>query len=125
MAPGYEPAAGIRSFLSGTPPIIALSAVDAGVGVVAEAGIDAIRAKGIALTEYAIELADARLADLGVSVASPRDAARRGAHVALAHPDARRPDRRPDRAPRGPGLPPAGRHPVRPQPADHAVHRRL
>ena len=42
------------------------------------------------LTEFAIELVDARLADGGVSVASPRDPARRGAHVALAHPDAKR-----------------------------------
>ena len=88
MAAGYEPAAGIRSFLSGTPPVIALGAVDAGVEVVAEAGIDAIRTKGIALTEYAIELADARLARLGVSVASPREPERRGTHVALAHPRA-------------------------------------
>ena len=88
MAAGYEPAAGIRSFLSGTPPVIALGAVDAGVEVVAEAGIDAIRTKGIALTEYAIELADARLARLGVSVASPREPERRGSHVALAHPRA-------------------------------------
>ena len=54
------------------------------------AGIERIRAKGIALTEFAIELADERLAELGVSVASPRDPARRGAHVALAYPDARR-----------------------------------
>jgi kynureninase len=58
------------------------------VRVVAEAGIDAIRAKGIALTEFAIALTDSVLAPLGVSVASPRDAVRRGAHVALAHPDA-------------------------------------
>ncbi len=72
MGPGYEPAAGMRSFLSGTPPVIALAAVDAGVELVAEAGIDAIRTKGIALTEYAIELADARLAGLGVTVVSPR-----------------------------------------------------
>jgi kynureninase len=90
MAPGYEPADGIRSLLSGTPPVLALSAVDEGVGVVAEAGIERIRAKGIALTELAIELADARLADAGVTTASPRDPARRGAHVALAHPDAER-----------------------------------
>ena len=90
MAPGYEPADGIRSLLSGTPPVLALSAVDEGVGLVAEAGIQRIRAKGIALTELAIELADARLADAGVTIASPRDPARRGAHVALAHPDAER-----------------------------------
>jgi kynureninase len=90
MAPGYEPADGIRSLLSGTPPVLALSAVDEGVGLVAEAGIERIRAKGIALTELAIELADAQLADAGVTIASPRDPARRGAHVALAHPDAER-----------------------------------
>ena len=63
--------------------------MDEGVRLVAEAGIDAIRAKGIALTELAIVLADARLAEAGVSVASPRDPGRRGAHVALAHPGAR------------------------------------
>jgi kynureninase len=90
MAPGYEPAEGIRALLSGTPPVLALSAVDEGVALVAQAGIDRIRAKGIALTELAIELADARLARAGVRVDSPRDPRRRGAHVALAHPDAER-----------------------------------
>ena len=89
MAPGYEPADGMRRFLSGTPPILGLVAVDEGVRIVAEAGIGPIRGKGITLTELAIGLADARLAPLGVSVASPRDAAWRGAHVALAHPRAR------------------------------------
>jgi kynureninase len=90
MAPGYVPAPGIRGFLSGTPPILSLAAVQAGVALVADAGIDAIREKGIALTELAIELVDQRLADRGVTVASPRPASRRGAHVALAHPEARR-----------------------------------
>jgi kynureninase len=90
MAPGYEPAGGIRGLLSGTPPVLALGAVDEGVALVAEAGIGRIRAKGIRLTELAIELADARLAAAGVRIASPRNPARRGAHVALAHPDAKR-----------------------------------
>lgn len=88
MAPGYEPGAGMRGFLSGTPPILSLAAVAPGVALVAEAGIAAIREKGVALTEYAIELADARVSRRGVTIASPRDAERRGAHVALAHPDA-------------------------------------
>jgi kynureninase len=88
MEQGYEPAAGVRALLSGTPPILSLSAVDEGVKLVAEAGIDAIRAKGIALTRYAIELADELLGDHGVTIASPREDARRGAHVALAHPGA-------------------------------------
>jgi kynureninase len=90
MAHGYEPAGGAGALLSGTPPILSLSAVDEGVRLVAEAGIDAIRAKGIALTELAIELADERLAGFGVTIRSPRDPAHRGAHVALAHPDAER-----------------------------------
>ena len=85
MEQGYLPADGIRAFLSGTPPILALAALEAGVEIVERAGIERIRAKGIALTELAIALADTVPA---VAVASPRDAARRGAHVALAHPDA-------------------------------------
>jgi kynureninase len=90
MESGYLPSAGIQSWLSGTPPVLALAAVQEGVAVVAAAGIARIREKAVALTRYAIELADARLAGCGVAVASPRDPARRGAHVALAHPQARR-----------------------------------
>jgi kynureninase len=88
MEQGYVAADGVRALLSGTPPVLALSAVDEGVSLIDEAGIGAIRAKGIALTTYAIGLADAALAPFGVSVVSPRDERRRGAHVALAHPEA-------------------------------------
>jgi kynureninase len=89
MAQGYEPADGIGAILSGTPPVLALTAVQAGVELVIEAGIDAIRDKAVALTEFAILLADECLSPLGVTVGSPRDGARRGAHVALVHPQAR------------------------------------
>lgn len=89
MASGYVPAEGARAFLSGSPPVLALAAVDEGVRVVAEAGIGAIRTKAIELTELAVALADQHLSSLGVSVASPRDPGRRGAHVALAHPGAK------------------------------------
>jgi kynureninase len=90
MAQGYEPADGIVSMLSGTPPVLALTAVSAGTELVIEAGVAAIREKAIALTEFAIALADEWLEPLGVSVGSPRDGNRRGAHVALVHPQARR-----------------------------------
>jgi kynureninase len=88
MAPGYVPAEGIRAFLSGTPPVLALHAVAAGLELVERAGLEPIRAKGIALTELAIALADRWLAQFGVSVGSPREGSRRGAHVALIHPEA-------------------------------------
>ncbi len=89
MAEGYQPEQGITAMLSGTPPVIALAAVSAGADLVIEAGIDAIRRKAIQLTDYAIAVTDELLAPLGVSVGSPRDATRRGAHVALVHPAAR------------------------------------
>lgn len=89
MAPGYESAAGARRLLSGTPPVMGLVAVQQGAEIVSRAGIDPIRAKGIALTELAISLIDSRLAEFGVTVASPRESECRGAHVAIAHPDAR------------------------------------
>jgi kynureninase len=90
MAADYVPAPGIRRMLSGTPSVLGLFAVEEGVRLVAEAGIDAIRSKGIALTQCLIDLADEQLATYGVEVASPRDPDHRGAHVVLRHPDARR-----------------------------------
>jgi kynureninase len=90
MGPRFERRAGIGGWLVGTPGIIALSAVQAGIALTAEAGIDAIRAKGVALTEYAIDLLDAWLVPLGCSLGSPRVSSRRGAHVSIRHPDARR-----------------------------------
>jgi len=90
MGPAFERRPGIGGWLVGTPGIIGLAAAEAGIELSAEAGIAQIRAKGMALTEYAIELVDAWLAPLGCSVGSPRDPSRRGAHVAIRHPDARR-----------------------------------
>lgn len=89
MAQGYKPGPGIGAMLSGTPPVLALTAVAAGVDLVVQAGIVAIRDKAIALSEYAIALSDEWLAPLGVTLGSPRESARRGAHVALVHPEAR------------------------------------
>ena len=90
MGPEFQRRPGIAGWLVGTPSILALTAVQASVELVTEAGIAAIRAKSLALTGYAIALADAWLAPLGCSIGSPRDATRRGGHVAIRHPDARR-----------------------------------
>jgi kynureninase len=90
MGPRFERRPGLGGWLVGTPPVIALTAAQAGIELTAEAGIDAIRAKGIALTEYAISLLDTWLAPLGCSLGSPRNPARRGAHISIRHPDAKR-----------------------------------
>jgi kynureninase len=88
MGPRYDPAPGITSFLAGTPDIVGAVAVEEGARLLAEAGLPQLRAKSIALTEYLIELADEWLAPLDFTVATPRDASRRGGHVSLRHDDA-------------------------------------
>jgi kynureninase len=90
MGQSYEPAPDISRFLVGTPNVLGAALVEEGAALLAEAGIQRLRAKGSALTELLIALHDAWLAPLGSSLASPRDAAARGAHVAVAHPDAYR-----------------------------------
>jgi kynureninase len=89
MGPSYDARPGIGAWQTGTPTITAVAAVDEGVGLVEEAGIDAIRAKAIGLTAYAIQLHDAWLAPLGFRLGSPREEARRGSHVSVRHPEAR------------------------------------
>ena len=88
MGQGYRPVNGIGRYLTGTPQIIGTVAVQEGVRLLAEAGIGRLRVKGVTLTRYLIGLADTWLADYGVTVASPRQDDRRGAHVTLAHPEA-------------------------------------
>jgi kynureninase len=89
MGPTYAPSAGIRRFLSGTPPIIGMFAVEDMVELIEEVGLTAVRDKSVALTAYAIELADEILAPCGVTIGSPRDPELRGGHVTLVHPKAR------------------------------------
>jgi kynureninase len=86
MGPDYVPVEGIRRFLSGSPGIVGMLAIQDMVALIDEAGMDAVRKKSEQLTARAIELADTLLAAYDVSVASPRDPDRRGGHVTLNHP---------------------------------------
>jgi kynureninase len=88
MERDYDPVDGIGRFQAGTPPILALAAVEEGVKLTAEAGIAAIRAKSVSLTELVVALHDAWLAPLGFGLGSPRDPARRGSPVSVTHPQA-------------------------------------
>jgi kynureninase len=84
----YIPAHGIARWQTGSPSIIGMAAIEEGATLLAEAGIGRLRAKSMRLTEYLIELSDEWLAPQGFTVASTRDADRRGGHVVLAHDDA-------------------------------------
>ncbi|MBS1673228.1 MAG: aminotransferase class V-fold PLP-dependent enzyme [Actinobacteria bacterium] len=87
MGPAYAPTAGIRQLLSGTPPVTSMLAMQAMLDLIEEAGIDAVRAKSVSLTDFAVEACDALLAPLGVRLLGPRDSALRGGHITIGHPD--------------------------------------
>ena len=86
MGPRYEPASGIRRFISGTPPIIGMLPMQDMLALIERAGMPAVREKSLALTDFALKFADAQLVPLGARIASPRKRARRGSHITLEHP---------------------------------------
>jgi kynureninase len=89
MAEHYTPSDGIRRFLSGTPSIMGVLAMQDMLALIERAGLETIRAKSVALTEFAIQVSDKLLGPLGVQVGSPRDSALRGSHITLEHPEFR------------------------------------
>ncbi|OLL76221.1 Kynureninase [Pseudonocardia sp. Ae168_Ps1] len=82
----FAPDPGIRRLLSGTPPVLATVPLQVSLEMLAEAGTGAVREKSLRLTSYVLDLADAWLEPLGVTVASPRDPRHRGGHVMLTRP---------------------------------------
>ena len=84
----FRPAKGLSRFKVGTPPILSMTAIQTGVDMLLEAGMNRLRQKSLRQTKYVITLFDAWLAPLGFSLGSPRDAEQRGSHVSLQHPEA-------------------------------------
>jgi kynureninase len=87
FVPGYAPADGISRYLCGTPPVLALAALECGVDTMLAAeplgGMVAIRAKSLALTRLFIALVEERCAGHGLGLASPREDAERGSQVCI------------------------------------------
>ena len=83
----YTPAPSIRRFQTGTMPILSLAAIETGVALTTEAGIEDLRTKSVGLSEFFIGQAHIHLEPLGFELASPRDADHRGSHISLRHVD--------------------------------------
>ena len=88
MGADYDPAEGIDRFLAGTPPVLGIGSVDAGIAPLLAAGIPAIWAKARRLVSLLAQRAEELLVPLGAKIASPSAADRRGGHFAISHPDA-------------------------------------
>ncbi|HEY6661805.1 MAG TPA: kynureninase [Sphingomicrobium sp.] len=82
----YRPACGILSFLTGTPSILALAALEAGLDTFEGIAMRNVAAKSRALSQLFVDQAETRCGE-EVRLASPRDPAQRGSHVVFAHPE--------------------------------------
>ncbi len=86
--PDYQPAPGIARYVCGTPPVLAMAALECGVDTLLAAGplggMAALRAKSLALTRSFITLVAERCTGHGLVLASPDADAQRGSQVCLA-----------------------------------------
>ena len=83
----HVPADGIARMTTGTPPVLALSALDAALDAFDGVAVADLRAVSLSLTDLFVDLVDARLGDR-VEVVTPREHAHRGSQVSLRHPQA-------------------------------------
>lgn len=90
MGQGFERADGMRGFQIASPSIVGMRCIQASFSMIAEAGLPAISAKAAQGTDLMVQLHDAWLAPLGFELITPREPERRGGHITLRHPDAKR-----------------------------------
>jgi kynureninase len=85
FAGAFQPAPDISRFLSGTPPILGLTALEIGVDLMAEAPRALLFGKSRQLCSLFIELIDKSCQGFGLEVVTSRDPLARGSHVSLRH----------------------------------------
>ena len=82
----YEPADGVTRMLAGTPPILSMAALECGVDLMVEIGMDRLVAKSRALSEFTRNAMAEHCPSL--ACVSPADPARRGSQLSFRHDDA-------------------------------------
>ncbi len=80
----YRPASGIMRFLTGTPPVLAMAALEAGIATFDNIAMSDVAAKSRELSQLFIDEVERSCGD-ELRLASPRDPLRRGSHVVFAH----------------------------------------
>ncbi len=88
MSDEFFPGLGASALQIGTPAVLSMAPIDGALIPIEEAGLERIRAKSIALTEFIIKAVDHELADSGFQIGTPRESRRRGGHVSIQHRDA-------------------------------------
>ena len=84
--PDYRPHEGIKKFGTGTPSILSLSAIEPGLEIICDAGINNLRRKSVSQSQFLLEMISEELIKFGFEIASPKDWKIRGSHISLMHP---------------------------------------
>jgi kynureninase len=84
----YDPADGMARMLCGTPGVLSMAALEEGLKTFDGIDMCRVREKSVALGDLFLKLVEARCADCGFGMASPRDSHRRGSQISLGHPEA-------------------------------------
>lgn len=84
----YEPAPGVDRLLVGTPPVLSMAALEVGIDLMAEADPAALRRKSLTMSALFAARVERELGDAGLTLVSPREDAKRGSQVCLAHANA-------------------------------------
>ncbi|MDH3737967.1 MAG: kynureninase [Alphaproteobacteria bacterium] len=87
FVPDYRPAEGITRFLCGTPVVLGIAGLEAGLDVTLAADLASLRTKSQSLGDLFIARVEELCADGDLTLASPRAAAARGSQVCLTHPN--------------------------------------
>ncbi|WP_277969191.1 kynureninase [Sphingomonas echinoides] len=84
FADAYAPAPGMMRWLAGTPPMLGLAALEAGLDVWQDVDQQHVAQKSAALFDVMAAIGR----KLGLVCVSPADPAQRGSHISFRHPDA-------------------------------------
>ena len=85
MSDEFFPGIGASALQIGTPAVLSMAPLDGALVHFEEAGLEKIRAKSLAMTDFLMRTADAELARVGFGIGTPREPERRGGHVSLVH----------------------------------------
>jgi len=80
----YEPADGVQAFVTSSPSIVALAALDGALDIWDRTSMTEVRSKSLAMTDLFIQLVEDRLPGV-FEVVTPREHHKRGSQVALRH----------------------------------------
>ena len=85
---GYRPAPDARRFLTGTPAILSVAALEAAIDLWLTVDIALVRSKSLVLADLLIDQVMRRCEGFGLELASPQEPATRGSQVSFRHPNA-------------------------------------